>query len=1379
MTEAAPKKKSRFWRYSAIALGVLVVLLVVLFFAARWYVSSPTGLNDLERRLENMNVRGQSVEIEGLRGDLLSTFRIQKLELQDSEGVWATAEDIELAWKPFGLVRKRLRLNLVSFGDINVARRPDLEPGEEKDPSSSGSFPLNLVRLDRLNIDRFLLEEGVLPRRVAGAANGDIWWSADAALINLDVRPESEEGDELFAHLAWDSRTPLNGELKLVGPAGGLFASLARIPDGQNITAEIDLQQKSDYVKGTGVVDIAGEDWINIELEPDFTRQAAFVNVDLARHPMTRELVSRLGPALEFSTEFDPVDAVETMTASLQSEAMRLDVRNMVSGQRRRSADVALTILRPNMLVQSDGVDLEPFVLAGDVRSQGDGYQFDGRLSGRRITTDVFASDVVSGPLTINYVGDVIDVKTAIRGEAIELDLGERETRFGFLTLSGDIAYDISEQSLLINNLDLETPNSRVKAVGSSTLGDVRTAQLNGDVFVDLAEFGFLSSGRVEGGWTIEQQGRQGQIFSVDLTGNGLENVSEELSDWLGPQVGLRARGRLNQQMDLTVTELRATTSAATVTGQLQRAHTGRLVASGEVETSETYPLYETAPDLTGTFAVEGMLDDLEIDLRMAASEVGSGGAALVRPVVNFSGRRSGDILDGNLRVNGVYNGEPLTLTSNVGQQGARWRVSDLVGRWQTLDLTASLVGDGGDFDAIEGDARLTGSLPDLLPAESIDVRFAKTGTRMNARAEVTQLMAGSFEDGNLVATVVGDMSELEYEAAYEGTSTFSGLRQPATLKVSGEVIEPISQAPEARGVFVGQMLNEPFESTDPFVVRRTPDGLFGDISLRAVGGTLEATLNEASAQPARVDLTGVSLGRLLAMLGREPVEGDANLTFSLDRGEAGIVTGQLSGGLQQVSVPGRDVDPVDLNLNGVFGPEESVLTITTPDRQDLQARLDFDVPAVTQASLPYFEPTPVENARFEARIYGVIDNMAAIFLPENLKLGGEINTELSGNLAFEPSSLEGRMTFAEGLLQHEDFGTDLEAINFELTIVDQVLQLARFDANGRTGGTLTGTGQLNMAEGFNSTLELRADNLSVVDRREVEATASGTLGLGVDNDKFEIVGDLTVNEGRFNLDRLPSPSAPTLDVSFEEEVEEVRPERERRVTLDIKVSGPRSLYLTGKGMDAELALDASITGTANDPNINGTARIVRGRFELLGKRFTFADSNIRIAGDPMDARLDILAVRDTEDFLAKVAITGTPERPAIDLSAEPSLPEDEVLSRVLFGRSPSQLTGLEAARLAAALAQLSGGGGFDLMGGIENITGLDSVDVSQTDGGQFQVATGRYLSDDVYLELSSTASGAPGVSVEWEARDNVSVEAESVPNEGQSLSIQWKRDFE
>ena len=119
------------------------------------------------------------------------------------------------------------------------------------------------------------------------------------------------------------------------------------------------------------------------------------------------------------------------------------------------------------------------------------------------------------------------------------------------------------------------------------------------------------------------------------------------------------------------------------------------------------------------------------------------------------------------------------------------------------------------------------------------------------------------------------------------------------------------------------------------------------------------------------------------------------------------------------------------------------------------------------------------------------------------------------------------------------------------------------------------------------------------------------------------------------------------------------------------------------------------------------------------------------------------------------------------------------MLSRVLFGRSPSQLTGLEAARLAAALATFGGGGGFDLIGGIEQIAGLDTLDVSQNSSGQFMVTTGRYISDNVYLEVSSSASGSPGLSVEWEPRDNIAVGAETVPGQGQNFSIQWKRDFD
>ena len=162
-----------------------------------------------------------------------------------------------------------------------------------------------------------------------------------------------------------------------------------------------------------------------------------------------------------------------------------------------------------------------------------------------------------------------------------------------------------------------------------------------------------------------------------------------------------------------------------------------------------------------------------------------------------------------------------------------------------------------------------------------------------------------------------------------------------------------------------------------------------------------------------------------------------------------------------------------------------------------------------------------------------------------------------------------------------------------------------------------------------------------------------------------------------------------------------------------------------------------------------------------------------------LEARLDITAERETNDLLSRVNITGTPARPDVSLSSVPELPQDEVLSRVLFGRSPSQLTGLEAARLAAALAQMGGGGGFDLLGGIEQLAGLDALDVRQNDSGQFEVSTGRYLSEDVYLEVMSDAQGNAGVSVEWEPRDNISVTADTTPGEGENLTIEWTRDFD
>jgi len=62
----------------------------------------------------------------------------------------------------------------------------------------------------------------------------------------------------------------------------------------------------------------------------------------------------------------------------------------------------------------------------------------------------------------------------------------------------------------------------------------------------------------------------------------------------------------------------------------------------------------------------------------------------------------------------------------------------------------------------------------------------------------------------------------------------------------------------------------------------------------------------------------------------------------------------------------------------------------------------------------------------------------------------------------------------------------------------------------------------------------------------------------------------------------------------------------------------------------------------------------------------------------------------------------------------------------------------------------------------LENALGLDTLDFGQSATGQTQLTTGKYLSDNVYVEVRGSAEGTPGIAVEWTPRKNISVEAET-----------------
>jgi translocation and assembly module TamB len=232
-------------------------------------------------------------------------------------------------------------------------------------------------------------------------------------------------------------------------------------------------------------------------------------------------------------------------------------------------------------------------------------------------------------------------------------------------------------------------------------------------------------------------------------------------------------------------------------------------------------------------------------------------------------------------------------------------------------------------------------------------------------------------------------------------------------------------------------------------------------------------------------------------------------------------------------------------------------------------------------------------------------------------------------------------------------------------------------------------------------------------------------------------------------------------------------------VALNIALRAPGGLLIKGRGLNMEMSLDAKVTGPSAAPTISGVAKVIRGDYDFAGKRFQIEDGGAIYLGSTAETvRLDVTATRDDPALTAVIRIQGTAANPTLTLSSTPALPKDEVLSQVLFGASASQLSGLQAAQLASAVAGLARGGGFDLVGGLRGIAHLDrlAIDSAATTG--FTVAGGKYISNRLYVELQGGARTGQGAQVEWRVKKHVAVVSRVTSQGDHAVSVRWRRDY-
>src|SRR6185503_15929470 len=124
----------------------------------------------------------------------------------------------------------------------------------------------------------------------------------------------------------------------------------------------------------------------------------------------------------------------------------------------------------------------------------------------------------------------------------------------------------------------------------------------------------------------------------------------------------------------------------------------------------------------------------------------------------------------------------------------------------------------------------------------------------------------------------------------------------------------------------------------------------------------------------------------------------------------------------------------------------------------------------------------------------------------------------------------------------------------------------------------------------------------------------------------------------------------------------------------------PNKVFIAGMGLESEWGADLRVQGTSKTPSILGTVELVRGTYSLSGRRFDLTRGLITFTGSrPPNPRIDIAASADIDDVTVNLVVGGSANNPQIAFSSSPSLPQDEILARVLFGGSVNQISALQA----------------------------------------------------------------------------------------------------
>ncbi|TWT14810.1 translocation/assembly module TamB domain-containing protein [Reyranella sp. CPCC 100927] len=1419
-----------------------VVGVVVLLFVALQTGAGQRALFDMVSKVAS--TPDSTLRIEGPSGFFPTNLRLAKVEMADAKGVWLAVDDAQLSWSFLPLFAGRLDIETIRAARIDVRRPPEPPanpppPQETAADGGGGDLPLRLtvgsLAVDELHLGAPLM--GIESRwRIEGAAR--IHGTAGGNNLQLTATRSDGQG-RLAVRSGYDAARGVGTiEGDFDEGQGGVVAVMLGRPDLARTAGKV--KAEGSRTSAQGEITFEAGDALRVNGSGGMRSDSAGRQVTVALELQGGKLPDPVwSAALARPVKIDAdvllatagnIDIRSVRIASAPLDAAASGTYN--PGDERLQLRVTATGGDPAMLAAiMPGAGWQGLQL--EMQANGTLKALDGTLAVKAAELKVAPGTIKGVDLKASIQGANLSAGPALRGgidgtigsvawplasgaDASASDL--RITASGERNAAGQInlsAFNFTSSLANATASGTMAPDKRIDATTTVEVPDLKAVSaLAGQPMSGAAQLKARVSGTLEA-----------QTFAVEanLRDAVVPNVPPAL---LAPAVRLTANGTFDQQSGNWRLEPSTVESDAF---SIKGSGTGR-GATGALDVAIALPkLAAIDPRFTGSLRSDIHVDAGDerrtVKLKAQLAEAKLEGTTIERLDVDANVALRQDGLDGTLQLDGTTGDRPLRakgqVTATAGQRLSiptfeaslgklSLSIRDLMMDRTSASGTARLVvEDLKDFSALAGQP-LGGRLE-----LAVDPDPAANDGRMKIALRGTNLAAGTLGIGTLKgdATVTDPLGR----TAFDATVAINALRGVAevhtvSLKANGDRTA-IAATADVSGTGL--------QASTAIKARLNGDETVLDIdSLKATRGgrtlalaqptQIRQTGGRTVIEPTRLDFAG---GQIRAGGTFDPRNSDLSVDITaLPLAELAALAGaelQMSGALQaQVRMRGASANPeVDATYAIRDAKMRSIAMATIPAAsltgkaamRNRQATVEAQLAAgASNLAFNVTAQLPAQGGTPDARIAikGPIDlaMLASLAGPDIQQLGGNAIVDVTlASRGGRPSG-SGSVRLEDLKLAMPSQGLVLSQGTGLIRLADDRVIIERFNLPSVGKGDIAVSGDVRLDPKMTLPLDLRIETrrARVVGRRDLLAEVTTSLRI------FGSLADGLTVQGPIQIDRAEIsaamggaakavPSVPVKEIGKGAPKPVAASAPAKPITLDLKINAPQAIFVRGKGLDAEVAGDLTVTGTSAAPAVIGGLRLRRGTLAILGRTVNFTRGTVSlVTADRILPMIDFVASSRNGNVTIEIKVTGPATDPKIVLSSTPQLPQDEILAQFLFGKGAAELGPSQLAQIAQAVAELTGGGGGGGIDSVRQALGLDRLGIGTGGDGSGKsegvssatVEGGRYIAPGVYIGGRQGLQGDTRGVVQVEVIPNVKIETEVGTNSTGRAGVALEYDY-